>query len=255
MKIKDIVYVVNWGKHYSNLTKFENNVKIDLFPIKTELPSYCGIEHFWEYKYEDNLTLKGTINKKEPRKLVEKIPSYKNYKWEIIEIFPHPKAGKLHYDLDKYTQEQLDHWKDYSKYTEKPLLLLASTHTEKDWMKCYIVIEESGVSLLSPTQYADKQFNALIEANLGKWDRNTMIKKEIPKEIISKFYDENDNVLFGSSYIKGLVSYEYLDGKFSSDSHPIYICCSILYDGHGNKKCPSPELIKPFSYIKNYIEK
>lgn len=251
-----LVYVVDWNKHYSDITKWDASTgkRECIFPIKTPLPDYCGIEHHWKYKYEDNLTLKGTINKREPRKLVEKIPVYKNYKWEIIEIFKHPKAGKLHYDLDQYTQEQLDTWKDYSRYTEENLLLLASTHTEKAWMKCYIIIAESGVSEVTPEQYADKQFDAFVEANLGKWDRNTINKKDVPKELISRFYDEHDKALFGTSWVKALVSYEYIDGKFSIDGKHIFVCSSISYDGKGNVGCPNPELIKSFTWIKNYIE-
>lgn len=250
------VYVIDWGKHYSDIQKWnqDSGKRECIFPIKTELPDYCGIEYHWKYIYEPNLTLKGTVNKRKPKKLVEKIPTYKNYKWEVLEIFKHPKAGKLRYDLDQYTQQQLDHWKDYSRYTEENLLLLASTHTDKDWWKCYIIIEESGVSELTPKQFTDEQFNALIEANLKKWDRNTIIKKDVPKEIISVFYDSNDNVLFGSSMVKGLVSYNYIDSKFSSDGKPIYLDCSISYDGKGNSGVENTELIKDFTYIKTYIE-
>lgn len=252
---KEFYYVVNWNKQYTTITKWNSDLgkKENIFPIKTELPDYCGIDNHWEFIYEPNLTQKGTVNKREPKKLVNKIPTYKNYKWEIIETFKHPKAGKLHYDLDQYTQKQLDHWKDYSRYTEKNLLLLASTHTDKDWMKCYIIIEESGISKLTPEQYTDNKFNAYIESNLGKWNRDTLIKKDIPKEIISRFYDKNDNVLFGSTMVKGLVSYEYLDGKFSSDGKHIYIGWSIDYNGKGNSNCPNPELIKDFNWIKKYI--
>lgn len=251
----NLVYVVNWNKHYSDILKWnsESRVRECVFPIKTKLPDYCDISNHWEYIYEPNLTLKGTVNKREPKKLVEKIPSYKNYKWEILETFKHPKAGKLYYDLDNYTQEQLDHWKDYSRYTEENLLLLASTHTDKDWMKCYIIIEESGVSKLTPKQYEDNKFNAFIESNLKKWDRNTCVKNDIPKEIISRFYDVNDRVLFGSSWVKGLVSYEYLESKYTTDGKPLYICCSISYDGKGNDGVEDKSLIKDFNYIKNYI--
>lgn len=254
MNIKDLVYVVDWGKHYSNLRSFKDGIGKDIFSFKTELPPYCGIEHHWEFVYEPNLTLKGTVNKREPKKLINKIPKYKDYKWEILEIFKHPKAGKLHYDLDQYTQEQLDHWKDYSRYTEENLLLLASTHTDKDWMKCYIVIEETGVSTLTPEQYADNKFNAFIEANLGKWDRSKSVLSTIPKEIKSCFYDENDNVLFGSRMVKGLVSYYYLDAKFTIDKKPIYLGCSVLYDGKGNSALEDKSLIKPFDFIKNFVE-
>lgn len=99
-----------------------------------------------------------------------------------------------------------------------------------------------------------KQVNAIIEANLGKWDRNTLIRKDVPKEIISRFYDKDDNVLFGSTRTKGLVSYEYIEGKFSKDGKPIFIGSSILYDGKGNSNCPNPELIKDFNWIKSYLE-
>lgn len=247
MNIGDKVYVVNWNKHYSKLTKWIDGKEVNLFPIKTELPRYCGIDHHWEYKYEPNLTLKGTVNKREPKKLVSKTPVYKNYKWEILQIFKHPKAGEWFYP-------ERDDKEDYGKYTEDNLLLLASTHTDKDWMKCYIVIEESGVSNLTPQQFADQEFNAFIQANLNKWNRNTLVKKDIPKEIISVFYDQNDNVLFGSSRVKGLVSYEYLEGKFSTDGKCIYLGATILYDGQGNQKCPNPKLIKSFNFIKSYIE-
>lgn len=237
---KELFYVVDWGKHYSNISKWNNETKKRecIFPIKTELPNYCGIEHHWKYRYEPNLTLKGTINKREPTKLVEKIPIYKNYKWEIMETFKH-----------------------FNGEIEKSLLLLASTHTDKDWDKCYIIIEEEGISKLTPEQYANKQFDVnteinlnIIKANLGIWNRNTINKKQIPEIIISRFYDENDNVLFGSSVVKGLVSYRYLEGKFSTDNKPIYIGSEIKYDGKGNSECPNPELIKPFTYIKKYLE-
>lgn len=94
----------------------------------------------------------------------------------------------------------------------------------------------------------------LIESNLGKWNRDTMVKDKVPKEIISTFYDKNDNVLFGSCMTKGLVSYNYLEGKFSTDGNPIYLNCSILYDGKGNECCPDKSRIRKFDEIKEYIE-
>lgn len=256
MKVKDKVYVIDWGKRYSHITRWNNETeqRENIYPIKTKIPDYSGIEFHWKYVYEPNITVKGTVNKREPRKIVEKIPIYKNYKWEILEIFKHPRAGQY-----CHSKELRDHWKDKGgmndKYTEENLLLLASTHTNKAELKCYIIIQESGVSKLTPKQYDDKKFNAFIKSNLGKWDRNNLDKKNIPKELISKFYDKNDNVLFGASTTKGLVSYEYLDGKFSTDEKPIYISTSILYDGKGNKNCPNPELIKDFDWIKKYLKK
>lgn len=243
------VYVVDWGKHYKDITRYnaETGQRENIFPFKTKLPPYCGIEHHWKYVYEPNYTKKGTINKREPRKLVEKIPVYKNYKWEILETFKHPCAGEWLYPDDVNREE-------YGKYTEENLLLLASTHTDKQWMKCYIVIEESGVSRLTPEQFADAKFNALIESNLGKWDRETIDKKDVPEEIKSVFYDEDDRVLFGSCFTKGLVSYYYIDKKFSKDGKHIFLYACIDYDGKGTAGVEKKELIKPYKYIKEYIE-
>jgi len=232
MKVGDYVYVIDWGKHYSKLTRWVDGKRENIFPVKVEIPQYSGIDFHWECIYEPNLTLKGTVNKREPTKLVSRKPIYKNYKWKIVEQFVHP------------------------TYTDRNLLLLVAFNSKKG--DCYTVIEEAGVSELTPEQYADNQFNAVITANLGKWDRKKLLtmndKKAIPAEILSVFYDKNDNVLFGSNYTKGLVTYNYLEGKFSTDGKPIYISCSVSYDGRGNDNCPNPELIKEFSYIKSYLE-
>ena len=205
MKEGDIVYVTDWGKRYSDMTKwdYDTNQRENIFPMKTKLPDYCDIMFHSKHK---------------------------NYRWEIIEIFKHPN-------------------------TEKEIMLLASIHTDIDILRCYTIIGEGGVSTLTPKQVTDNNFNALIEANLGKWDRNNLGDRDkIPKEIKSVFYDEDDNVLFGSTMTKGLVSYHYLDGKYSTDGKPIYLGSSVLYDGYGNKKCPNKNLIKSFEYIKNTIE-
>ena len=98
MNIGDKVFVIDWGKHFSKFTYWENNKETTFINWETEIPNYSGIDHFWEYKYEPNLTLKGTVNKREPRKLVEKIPIYKNFKWTVLEIKSHPKAGQYYYE-------------------------------------------------------------------------------------------------------------------------------------------------------------
>lgn len=252
MKVKDKVYVIDWGKQYTTL-----KLPAELQPLIDRC--YTTIDH-WEYIYEPNYTLKGTINKREPKKLVDKIPLYKNYKYRIAAIFKHPKAGEY-----TQTEEIREYWKDKGgaddKYTEKDLLLLISIDSTK-YCQCYVIIEESGVSKLTSEQYKNEQFNSLIENNLGKWDReivNSTLKVgdndlQIPKEIRSVFYDSNDNVLFGSHMVKGLVTYEYLDAKFSIDNKPIYLGCSILYDGKGNSEVKDNSLIKDFKYIKSFLE-
>lgn len=98
-----------------------------------------------------------------------------------------------------------------------------------------------------------KETHKIFKHNLGKWNRDDIDKNKVPKEIISVFYDSNDDVLFGSTITKGIVSYHYIESKFSIDNHPIFLYSSITY-GKGNKECPNPKLIKDFSYIKRYLE-
>lgn len=251
MEVKDDVYVVDWGKQYTTL-----KLSAELQPLIESCS--CTTKH-WEYIYEPNYTLKGTISKRNPQKLVEGIPLYKNYKYKVAAIFKHPSAGEY-----QQSEEIREYWKDKGgaddKYTEENLLLLISTNSSK-WQECYVIIEESGVSKLTPEQYENEQFNALIESNLGKWDRNVVngslatrdSTSKTPKEIRSVFYDSDDNVLFGSSMVKGLVTYEYLDAKFSTDNKPIYLGCSVLYDGKGNANVKDKTLIKDFKYIKSFF--
>jgi len=235
MKVGDMVYVVDWGKHYSEMRRWNpaTEKREYTFPIKTKLPDYCETDFHWKQITVPNLTLKGVPHKRNPTKVVDRIPVYKDYKYKIIEMFPHP-----------------DETRDVT------LLLLASTHEKLKELKCFAIVELSGVSELTPSQFADTQFSALIEANLGKWDRDKLPERRqgIPKEIISRFYDEDDRVLFGSRYTKGRVEYEYLEGKFSTDGYPIYIGNSVLYDGKGNEDVKDKGLIRPFEFIKNYVE-
>ena len=247
MKIGDYVFVVDWDKQYTTVTKWNNETqkRENIFPIKTEIPDYSATNFHWEGKYEPNLTLKGTVNKREPRKLVEIIPIYKSYKWEVLEVFKHPKAGKPFYTLEEYNQEYC--------YTKENLLLIASVHSDNN-IRCYVVIEETGVSKLTPEQFEQHGKSIIESLNLNKWDRNNLTKEDIPKEIISCFYDEDDKVLFGTKFTKGLVCYNYLDAKYSVDNKPIYLGSTVTYDGIGNAGCPNPELIKDFEWIKNFIE-
>jgi hypothetical protein len=246
-QVGDKVFVIDWGKHYSSITRWneESRKRENIFPWKTEVPNYCGINYHWSHEYEDNLTLEGTINKKEPKILVSKTPVYKDYKWEILEIIYHPEAGQYHYTEEQRTTNG---WGD-SKYTESPIYLLASTHTDKDWMKCYVQIEEEGLSFITPEQYADEKFNALREFHKGKYtieDRDKLEVKGFPKELIKSVYDENDNVLFGSSYVKGKVYYNYIEGYFTKDGIPFIVSVGINYDGKGNSDLPDDALVMSY---------
>ena len=89
-------------------------------------------------------------------------------------------------------------------------------------------------------------------------DRNLIKEKEyrdnIPKNMISVFYDADDRVLMGNSIGKGLVTYEYVPEKYSLDGKPIYLGWTISYDGKGLKNCPDKSKIKTFNQVKEFFE-
>lgn len=223
MKVGDKVFVIDWGKRYPDFYKWEDNERKLVFPWKTEIPDCSDIAHHWKFEYEPNLTLKGTVNKREPKKLKSKTPVYKDYKYEVMEILPVP------------------------SYSEMNVCLLASTHTDKDWMKCYVQINEKGLSFLTPKQFADESFNALKEFHKGRYSvAGPYPFSELPKEFIKQIYDVNDRILFGSHYTKGKVTYNYIDGFFMKDGIPHILDTSILYDGIGNDDLPDGALTMKF---------
>jgi hypothetical protein len=229
MIVGDKVYVCNWGQTYSDITKYENGERVNIFPFKTKIPDYTSTNFHYKFNYEPNLTLKGTINKREPKKLVSKEAVYKQYKYEVLEIVQHPSRPKVN------------------------LLLISSLHTDIDCLKCYVVIEESGVTKLTLEEFTNNKFNALINAHLGKYSKKDLTRdvvNSLPEEIVSRIYDKDDNVLFGSSVVKGKVYYNYLDGKYTVDGVPLFLHSSISYDGKGNSDLPKDSVIMDFSEIK-----
>ena len=247
-KVGDKVFVIDWGKQYSKFHEWINQEKVLCFNWKTEIPQYAGPDHHWKYEYEPNLTLKGTINKREPTKLKSKTPVYKNYKYEILEITKHPKAGEFIYD----NEEQREKW-GYDKISEEPIYLIASTHEEELWRKCFVQISGEGLSFLTPKQFADEQFNALKEYHKGKWTINMKQKasKDFPKELLGVVYDTNDNVLFGCHYVKGKVQYFYIPGEYTNNGNPFITHVSVAYDGKGNSDIPKDSIVMHFSELKN----
>lgn len=68
-----------------------------------------------------------------------------------------------------------------------------------------------------------------------------------PKTLLAaSVYDSNDNVLFGSHYVKGKVHYDYIDGEYTKDGIPFIVCVGISYDGKGNSDLPKDSIIMPF---------
>lgn len=74
-------------------------------------------------------------------------------------------------------------------------------------------------------------------------------RKEIPRSILKQVYDTDDNVLFGSRYTKGKVSYNYIPAERMSTGRPYIIDSSISYDGKGNVDLPKDALLMPFNKL------
>lgn len=223
MQVGDKVFVVNWGKCYSTMYKWEDGERKTLFGWETPIPDYSSIDFHWQTEYEPNLTLKGTVNKREPRKIKNRFPIYKEYKYEIMEMKQHPSQP------------------------DKTVCLIAATHPEHAWSRCFVQIGIDGLSYLTPEQFADKEYNALKEFHKGRYSvEGPYPFKELPEEFLKKIYDTDDNVLFGSHYIKGKVYYQYIDGFFMKDGVPYILSSGILYDGVGNSDLPEGTLIMAF---------
>lgn len=202
--IGDKVFVIDWDQQYSNVWKWINREKILIFNWKTEIPNYSGIDHHWHFEYEPNLTLKGTVNKRDPQKLKSKTPKYKDYKYEILETTNNPMTNEIIY-------------------------LIASIKQQEIWAKCFVQISEEGLSLLNSEQFANQQFNGLIESNLGKWTIDTM--KNAPQEIRKFLYDTNQRAQFGDSMTRATIRYPYLEGKFTVNGNNLCYGWEMSYDG------------------------
>lgn len=226
VEIGDKVFVIDWGKMYSSFNQYTEDGIRSIFGWKTKIPDNSHISCHWKFEYEPNLTLKGTVNKREPRKLKSKTPVYKDYKYEVLEMIPHP------------------------NHPEITVCLISSIHTDKEWMKCYVQVSEDALSFLTPEQFADEAFNALKEFHKGRYAVEGPIPfKELPEQFLKKIYDVNDNVLFGSNYVKGKVSYNYIDGFFTKDGIPFLTGCEILYDGIGNADLPEGTIFMQFNNL------
>ena len=76
------------------------------------------------------------------------------------------------------------------------------------------------------------------------------VKNLVLKEHIKKMYDSNDNVLFGSRYIKGLITYEYIPAEYMETDRPFIIGSSCSYDGKGNAQLPAGSEFIAFADLK-----
>lgn len=209
MKIGDKVYVSNWLQRYLSVYTWVDGKEQLVFPWTKEIPKYSDYQFFIKVITEPNLTLKGTVNKKEPTKVIDRIPIYKNFEYTIEEIVSHPTSGNN-------------------------VCLLSSKEG------CWVQMSEKGLSTLTPEDQekikhleTEKRLQALAKDNLGKWTVETAKHDTVPEELIKTLYDTNQNVLFGSTMTKGIVTYTYLPKDYTVNGNDLYLGGSVNYNGEG----------------------
>lgn len=240
MKQGDNVYVIDWGKQYSKIASSK-----PVFEWKTQIPQYSSTDFFNECIREEIMKVNGTPFKKPQYKTKETIYKWKNFKYTILEMMKHPKAGEFTQSEEWRKNNPTSEWAN-DVYPDVNICLIASKEG------CYIEIEEDGLSFLTPEQYTDDKFNALKEFHKGKYSVNDRVNGKVegfPKELIKSVYDSNDNVLFGSRIVKGKVHYDYIDGEYTIDGVPFITCVGINYDGKGNADLPKDAIIMPYSSL------
>lgn len=208
MQVKDKVFVSDWGKQYSDIYRWIGNTKCLIWEWKTLIPNYSSTDLHWKYIYEPNLTLKGTINKREPKKLVSKTPEFKNFEYTVEEITSN-KEGKVIY-------------------------LLSSKEG------CWVQIGEGGISTLSLEEQekvkhleSEKRLQALAVQNLNKWTLETATKKDFPIELLKYLYDTNQSTLFGSSMTKAIIRYPYISKEYTINGNDICLGWEQDFNGEG----------------------
>ena len=207
MKIGQKVFVCDWGKYYSDIYRWVDNDRQLIWNWKTKLPPYPHLKH--EYIYEPNLTLKGTVNKINPRTLVAEIPIYKNFEYTIEEITTR-QDGQLIY-------------------------LLSSE--EGTWVQ----IGAGGITTLTPEDQEkvkhleqEKWLQAMAKENLGKWDI-TVKKSEFPKELLKYLYDKDQRTCFGSDSpnTRAIIRYPYISKEYTKNGNDILLGWVQEYNGTG----------------------
>lgn len=227
--IGDKVFVVNWGSQYSSIgggigVFWKNDPRIE---------NYSSTDFFVKI-------IRGTKADGKPFKkpwmapIVKREYPWKNFKWEVFDLMPHPNFGEYLYE--ERFRERFGHDKTKTRYV---YLLRSINHADFGFVEslpCYTEVGEDGLSELTPEQFRDKEFNALKDSHKSKWTPETVkdFEKQAP-ELVQQVYDQNDNVLFGSNMVKGKVAYNYVPGEFMTTGRPYILHTSILYDGKGNE--------------------
>jgi hypothetical protein len=240
MKIGDNVFVIDWGKKYSGIASSK-----PIFEWKTKIPMYSSTQFFNSHIKKELMKADGMSFKTPRFETVKTIQEWKNFKYNILEMMRHPKAGQ-YIQSEEWRKANPDSEWANDKFEDVNICLIASPEG------CYMEIGEEGLSFLSPEQYDDEQFNALREFHRARYcveDRDRGEVKGFPEEFIQSIYDTDDNVLFGSRYVKGKVHYDYMDGYFTKDGVPFIISVGVSYDGKGNADLPKDAIIMPYSQL------
>lgn len=227
--IGDRVFVINWGNQYTQIGSSRGVFWKD----DSRIDPYSGVD-FFQKIIREPLTKAGKPGKRPyDAPIIRREYPWRNFKWEILDFMAYPKYDKQEYNTPYvYLLKSIDH-AQYGFSLDFP---------------CTCEIGEQGLSFLTLEQYKDNEFNSLKEAHLGQWSIERMIKEgnTFPTELLKKVYDTDDNVLFGSSIVKGKVYYTYIAAEYTTTGNPYIINVGIDYDGKGNKDLPKDTILIPY---------
>jgi len=217
MKIGDKVFVTNWMKIYSTFRKWNNNIneRVSVFPWKIKLPDYI-LQSNDTVVRTARLTLQGKPFKNGETVEISRVESHKDYEYTII-----------HHLVNVENRSEV-------------VYLLSSNHVKTHWNKVYVQISREGITHMTPQeqkQVAHLQNTARLQAlakdNIGKWEITSNFKDNFPKELITVYYDSNQNVQFGAGMTKGIVTYEVIPKEYTVDNISIHVCTGVYYNGEG----------------------
>ena len=77
-----------------------------------------------------------------------------------------------------------------------------------------------------------EKLETLKNNNLKKWSTSEDLS-DFPKNLIRRLYDRDQRVLFGNFFTKGVVTYPYVDGIYTTDGIPYCLGSECIYNGVG----------------------
>ena len=221
----DKVYVSNWKKIYSTFRKWDNvtNSRKNLFPWETDLPEYINEQHD-TVVYTPKLTQKGLPFKNGSRVEVSREETHKSFEYTIRERITHPSNPDV------------------------TIALISSNHNDQDWLKVWAQVDIRTLTSLTVEEQESlkhlqekRHLQALAKINFNKWSLEDDLK-EFPEELLWTLYDENQNVQFGSSMTKGIVTYNIIPKEYTINGIPLYSGSTVSYNGEGCELLDKPTI-------------